>query len=98
MVNGDIVRGSCVDVIESITSKIEKLPKEQQKTSVGPVPSQQIVGIVDSVLDKEKRKNNVVVHNLSELPAETHADRVAQDRSQFNVVERLCEEHYYQQF
>ena len=76
----DIVRGSCVEVIESITSKIETLPKDQGTASK---PSQQIAGIVDSVLDKEKRKKNIVVHNLPEAMAETHADRMNKDKSSF---------------
>ena len=78
----DIIKGLCVEVIESITSKIETIPKDQG-TSRDSKPSQQIAGIVDSVLDKEKKKKNIIVHNLPEAMAETHADRMATDKSSF---------------
>ena len=78
----DILKGSCGDMIKTINSKLDTLPKDQS-TPVRPAPSQQIAGIVDSVLDKERRKKNVVVHNLPEATAETHADRMTEDKSTF---------------
>ena len=78
----NIVKGSCVEVIKSISSKIEMLPKEQ-KVTAGMGSSEQISGIVDSVLDKEKRRTNVVVHNFPEAIAESHAERMAMDNSSF---------------
>ena len=71
----DIIRESCDEVIETITSKIETIPKDQG-VSRDSKTSQQTAGIVDSVLDKEKQKKNIVVHNLPEAMAETHADRM----------------------
>ena len=52
-----IVRGSCVEVIQAITSKIETIPKHQG-ISRDSKRSQQIPGIVNSDLDKEKRKKH----------------------------------------
>ena len=80
-----IVKGSCVEVIKSISSKIESIPKEQ-KMSAGFETPHEVARIVDNVFDKEKRKNNIVVHNLPEAEANSHAERMEQDRSKFTQL------------
>ena len=82
-----IVKGSCVDVINSLSAKIETMPQKEVKGE----PERnghahQIAGIVDSVLDKEKRRRNIVVHNLPESDAQSTSDRAADDMSLFTQL------------
>ena len=83
----NIVKGSCIEVVKSISTKIGTIPREQKSLNhPAGAPSQQIAGIIDSVLDKEKRKKNIVVHNLPESNADTHADRMAEDKEKFSQL------------
>ena len=52
------------------------------QTHAAPV-QQQIVGMFDQYLDKEKRKNNVVVFNLPESTCQTNSDRMKEDVNSF---------------
>ena len=49
-------------------------------------PSKQIAEIIDSVLDNEKRKKNIAIHNLPEAMAETHADMMIKDKASFTQL------------
>ena len=84
----EIVRGSCNSVLREVT-KISDLPKQGVPTN--PVATHQDISkVFDSCLDKEKRKLNVVIHNLPETEAESLTDRAQSDQEQFRDLVKDC--------
>ena len=76
------VKGTCSDVIKQVTAKIDAIPKpSQHKHNVN--TAEEISGVFDNFLDKEKRKSNLVVHNLAESSGESYAEIVEQDVKKF---------------
>ena len=76
------VKGTCSDVIKQVTAKIDAIPKpSQHKQNVN--TAEEISGVFDNFLDKEKRKSNLVVHNLAESVGESYAEIVEQDVKKF---------------
>ena len=63
----DIVRGSCAELAASV----KKAQQPSQTTNVGPQAAQEISGMIDNFMDKEKRNLNIVIFNL---PGQGHAD------------------------
>ena len=81
----DMVRGTCEKVVKEVTAKIDTLPKQRENkdvTETTKVMSQ----VFDSFMDKEKRKLNVVVHNLPEPNGNSFAERAEQDQQLFTKV------------
>ena len=68
----DIVKGSCEEVVTRITSKIEAMPQGAGEESV----------------EKEKRRCNVVVHNLPESEAGSSKDCSEKDIIKFMSIIR----------
>ena len=67
----DIVKGSCDEIVSKITSTIEGMPQ----------------GMGKEALEREKRKCNVVVHNLPESQAESSKARSDEDiRNVMDIV------------
>ena len=61
----EIARGTCAEVVASV----QKGPTYQQAIqapTMGTQAAQEISGMIDNFIDKERRKLNVVVHNLPE--------------------------------
>ena len=56
----EMVKGSCAELAKEVSRKVDTLSNPQ------PDPPQDIYSAVNSVLDKERRKLNVVVSNLPE--------------------------------
>lgn len=83
----DAVRGSCAEVVASVKSSLDSGPtKPQPVVSIGSQAAKEISGMLDSYMDKEKRKCNVVVFNLPEEAGETHAERVEKDIEKFRDI------------
>lgn len=82
----ETVKGSC-DVMQEVAKKIETIPL-QEKGQGGRQTEKAIAGVFDDFLDKEKRKLNIVVHNIPEPQGETYAQRVDHDKSTFKEVIR----------
>ena len=83
-----VVKGQCKEVMSTISMQIEKLPSKQvnnKETSNAPM---QFTGIFDAFVDRERRKNNVVVHNLPESDGDTHVERMTRDRSKLGELLR----------
>ena len=81
----DMVRGTCDKVVKEVSAKIETLPAK-----VGVKDSSEATramsNVFDSFMDREKRKLNVVVHNLPEDDSETLAERTIRDQEIFKDV------------
>ena len=77
-----VVKDECKEVLTTISSKMEILPIRGQTSCDKPLsnPNEQFTGIFDAFVDREKRKCNVVVHNLTESDGDTHNERMTQDR------------------
>ena len=79
----DAIEGVGVEVAEQVSKKIEKMPSVT-------IPVQrsreEIAGIIDEIQDKEKRKLNVVVHNLKESKGKTQSERAKDDEENFVVM------------
>ena len=85
-----MVKGQCKEVVNTISTQIEKLPSEQinqKNKGTGNAPMQ-FTGIFDAFVDRERRKNNVVVHNLTESDGDTHTERMTKDRSKLGELLR----------
>ena len=82
------MRGSCDSVLREVT-RISDLPK--QPVPANPVATHQDISkVFDNCLDKEKRRLNVVVHNLPETEAESLTDRAHSDQAQFRDLVKNC--------
>ena len=77
----DMVRGSCDKMIKEVSSKIESLPAQATKDTSE--ASRTMSNVFDSFMDKEKRKLNVVVHNLPETNSPSLAERAEKDQELF---------------
>ena len=71
-----IVKGSCSEVVDKVSEKLTSLSQLPQQASRG---EQNIAKVFDDFLDRDRRKNNLVVHNLPESSAETLTERSDQD-------------------
>ena len=82
----DAVKGSCVDVVEKVTAKIDALPKPGPNTSSN--TAQEVAGVLDDFMAKEKKKLNVIVHNMKESTNTSHYSRCDEDGSTFRNIVR----------
>ena len=74
----DMVKGTCSEVVDKVSAKISSIPQGQLTRS----ESTNMVGVskvFDNFLDKDRRKNNLVIHNLPEATGESKEDRAAHD-------------------
>ena len=87
----DMVKGSCESVVKTVSSKIDMLPNLPSRT-IQAHSSREISEVFDSFLDKEKRKLNVVVHNLPESEGEalSASDRAQSDQAAFRDLVKEC--------
>lgn len=86
----EIVKGNCDQVLAKVSEKIDTLPKPSVPTSsaIDKTTAHEISGIFDSFMDKEKRKFNVVVHNLQESVG-TYTEQAEEDAA---MVRRIIKE------
>ena len=80
----DMVKGSCAEVVQKVSDQILSLPKPSALG--GTKAAQDLTGALDDFMDKEKRKSNIVVHNLPEQSGDTLAERANNDASLFKMV------------
>ena len=74
----DMVKGTCSEVVDKVSAKISSIPQGQLTRS----ESTNMVGVskvFDNFLDKDRRKNNLVIHNLPEAAGVSKEDRAAHD-------------------
>ena len=80
----EVVKGSA-EVMQKAAHKLEAIPSQgKEKTNL--CTEKAIAGVFDDFLEKEKRKLNVVVHNLPEPTSELYAERVEADKEKFREV------------
>lgn len=65
------VKGTCEEFFAKVSSKIDSIPKTPKPTSSSPVSD--LSGMFTDFMDKDRRKLNVVVHNLPESESDNQA-------------------------
>ena len=82
----DMVRGTCDRMVEKVNAKIDALPRHSAAKDTSEA-SKVMSTVFDNFIDKEKRKLNVVVHNLPELDATASlSERSEKDRELFKDI------------
>ena len=81
----DMVKGSCSQVVEKVAAKISSIP-QGLAASAEPKTLSGFTKVFDDFLDKDRRKNNLVIHNLPEDNEGSREDRAAQDVSLFQEI------------
>ena len=74
----DIVKGACSDVLDKVSAKVSSIPQitaNQNATK----DLQNVAQIFDDFIDKDKRKNNIVVHNLAEATGNSAKEKIDKD-------------------
>ena len=77
----DIVKVSCADVAKDMSLQFADIRKQKEQAEV---PAKDIASTVGSVMDRERRKLNVVVSNLPESEPTDAQTREKQDLYQFH--------------
>ena len=80
-----MVKGSCSQVVEKVAAKISSIP-QGLAASAEPKTLSGFAKVFDDFLDKDRRKNNLVIHNLPEDNERSREDRAAQDVSLFQEI------------
>ena len=73
--------------MSSLESRIENLPNSSApKHAEPPGAARDVAGILDTYMEKERRKCNIVVHNLKEAEEDTHDVRITADMSRLTAL------------
>ena len=81
----DIVKGTCSEVVEKVSAEISSIPKANSAQRE-PQNMTGIVKVFDDFIDRDRRKNNLVVHNLPEAEGGSLEERSTRDRKLFQEV------------
>lgn len=84
----DMLKSTCTNVIKEVNTKLDAMPKQSAQGGETNAVHADISSIFDNYLDKDKRKLNVVVHNLPEESGITLAERSSLDQAAFLTVVR----------
>ena len=85
----EIVNGSCTEVVDKVSAKLSSFP--QLASAAGATKDiQNISRVFDDFLDKDRRKNDIVIHNIpeSQLGVVSLADRSKHGICQFQDLAR----------
>ena len=74
----DIVKGTCSEMCEKVSAKMQCAP-DGVPTGPEPASSKGMAKVLDDFLDRDRRKNNLVIHNLPELVEGTTGERAVHD-------------------
>ena len=78
----DMVKGTCSEVVDKVSAKISSIP-QGQSAQTEPRNMIGISRVFDDFLDKDRRKNNLVIHNLPETAGLSKEDRSTHDMRLF---------------
>ena len=76
----EALKGIGTEVVKQVSQKIDKMP---QVTVPVQRNREEIAGVLDEIQDKEKRKLNIIIHNLPESTGDTHAVKRKGDEEKF---------------
>ena len=78
----DIVKGTCSEMYEKVSAKLPSVP-EHLPSSLEPSSMKGMAKVLDDFMDKDRRKNNIVIHNLPEMTSGSHIERTSHDTKLF---------------
>ena len=81
----DMVKGSCSDIIDKVSAKIATIPNAFD-AKASSKDMKQVAEVVDSFIDRDRRKNNLVIHNLPESDGSSSAEKSLLDTKMFQDV------------
>ena len=81
----EVIKGVGAEVAERVTKSIDRMPAVSIPVQRS---NEEIAILFDEMQDKEKRKLNVVVHNLKEGMGQSHAERGQRDSEMFEKMVR----------
>ena len=88
----EALKGSCAEVVKKVSTKLDTLPSGSGGPAVSaPVPvnaatEQAMAGMLQSFIEKDKRKLNIVVYNLPEKPDGDISVRSKHDVMTFGAI------------
>ena len=81
----EMVKGTCSDVVAKVSAKVASIPQSLASQTASK-DMQDISKVFDNFLEKNKRKNNLVIHNLPESEGGTFKERTESDAKLFQEV------------
>ena len=79
----EAIKGVGAEVVDQVSKKIDKMPSVAIPVQRS---NEEIAGILDEMQDKERRKHNIVIHNLSEAEGESQSERAKGSEIKFKVM------------
>lgn len=76
----DVVKEAGAQVVEKVSRKIDKMPSVSVPIQRS---NEEVARLLDEIQDKERRKLNVVIHNLKETAGESNTERAKGDSDKF---------------
>lgn len=86
----EIVKGTCTEAVKKVSEKISTVPETPASSAVGK-DMRSIAKLFDDFIDKDRRKNNLVVHNLPEAEGSSHSERSSGD---IRLFQEVCEDTF----
>ena len=83
----EMVKGTCSDVVAKVSAKVSTIPQAFSSQAASK-DMQTISRVFDDFLEKDKRKNNLVVHNLPETENSSPTERTEKDTKLFQEMVR----------
>ena len=80
----DTVKSTCCEVAKVVKSQIVSIPKPNHE--YGQKTAQDLSKVLDDHLDKERRKANLVIHNLPEQQGSSLTERSEKDVAAFSTM------------
>ena len=80
-----MVKGTCSDIVSEVTAKVSTIPQAFAARSASK-NLQNISQVFDDFLEKDKRKNNLVIHNLPEADGNSLSERSERYTKSFQEV------------
>ena len=76
----EMVKGTCLDVVTKVSKKLSSIPRTlTDTTQADSKDMKNIDKVFDDFLNKDKRKNNLVIHNLPEADCSEDGSRAECD-------------------
>ena len=82
------MKGTSAEVVKTMSDKIASLPVPGPGVVGSNKTTQDLTGVLDEFMEKEKRKANLVVHNLPEQPGESSDERAKNDAFLFKTMNK----------
>lgn len=83
----EMVKGTCSDMVAKVSAKVSAIP-QTLASQASSKDMQSLSQVFDEFIEKDRRKFNLVIHNLPESEGSTFAERMERDAKLFQEVIR----------